>query len=523
MTDERRDNPNNATGYREKVNQRKAEAENHSMPEKDSKESVSSHFVWLCMWLKELGLGMLYAAINANRFRYAKNMGEWLEWAVHFWKRDTMHNAYAACENVANRILDEREKISDQIGQAASNGDEHERERLEAIRKQYDKQVDQLRTQRGRANTLMMAHTCEGGLGISGEELDANPWPLACPSGVIDLRTGALRNGRRDDYISMSTRVPWEGNNASCPDFLKFLDSILERQEEIDFLQRWLGYCATGKTTEQKFLCLSGAGRNGKGVLIEIMNEVLGDLAGPIRSELLLDQGRAQASSGPSGDIMDLMGKRLVTASESDEGRKFSPSRVKWLTGSDTLVGRYAFDKRQTAFRPTHKLILQSNHKPHAPAEDFAFWDRLLLLDLPFQFVDEPENEYERKRDNNLLERIRQNELPGVLAWVVEGALLWQQHGLAPPNSVIQATEAYRREEDVVQDWIEERCVVFDNPEHGATSAGKLYEDFVDWWKTYQGARPRSSTWFGRRMAKKFCKEKRAGSNHYVGIGLLPK
>ena len=523
MTDERQNEPKNETSSREKVRERQKEVLDPNLKKKDLRRSVSSDFVNQTVPLKELGNGMLFAAIHRDRFRFAKNMGEWLEWDGHFLKRDKMHNAFAACEDAADRLLDDRKELSDRIGQAASEGDEHERQRLEAIRKQYDKQIDQLRTQRGRANTLVMAHTCEGGLGISGEELDANPWLIACPSGVIDLRTGALRKGRLDDYISMSTRTPWEGFDATCSDFKNFLDSILERQEEKDFLQRWLGYCATGKTTEQKFLCLSGAGRNGKGVVIEIMNEVLGDLAGPIRSELLLDQGRAQASSGPSGDIMDLMGKRLVTASESDEGRKFSPSRVKWLTGSDTLVGRYAFDKRQTAFRPTHKLILQSNHKPHAPAEDFAFWDRLLLLNLPFQFVDKPENEYERKRDNDLLERIRQNELPGVLAWVVEGALLWQMYGLAPPESVIQATEAYRREEDVVQDWIEERCVVFDDPERGATPASRLYEDFVDWWKTYQGARPRSSTWFGRRMAKKFRKEKRAGSNHYVGIGLLPK
>jgi putative DNA primase/helicase len=108
-----------------------------------------------------------------------------------------------------------------------------------------------------------------------------------------------------------------------------------------------------------------------------------------------------------------------------------------------------------------------------------------------------------------------------VLAWLVEGALLWQRDGLAPPDQILRDVEEYRREEDILQDWIDERCYLANNSLDILTSSTKLYEDFSDWFKTYQGARVPSGTWFGRRMSKKFNKTKANGVNNYYGIALL--
>ena len=103
----------------------------------------------------------------------------------------------------------------------------------------------------------------------------------------------------------------------------------------------------------------------------------------------------------------------------------------------------------------------------------------------------------------------------------MEGALLWRQHGLAPPESILQAVESYRREEDIVADWIDENCYLPDDPEQVATSVAKLYENFAEWFRKYMGVRVPTLTWFGRRLSKKFRKEKRNGVYHYVGLGLL--
>src|SRR4030042_2075494 len=71
-----------------------------------------------------------------------------------------------------------------------------------------------------------------------------------------------------------------------------------------------------------------------------------------------------RSSAGPSPDIVDLKGLRMAFAAETEEGQRFSASRVKWLTGGDQLVGRNLNEKRQVRFDPTHTIFLLTNNKP---------------------------------------------------------------------------------------------------------------------------------------------------------------
>jgi putative DNA primase/helicase len=508
------------TERRRKEMQEQARAEQDKKGGSGGGGDVPSEFVQQCLDANYLGDGMLFAYLHKGQYLFNHNTQEWLHWAGHYWALDDEDQVKRSVENLIPHYIKERARLEEQSKEAWR---EENKGKAKALQKKADKitgRIDRLRSPNGRNGCLEFAATCEGGLGIDGSILDQQPWLFPVANGVIDLRTGQHRPGRPDDYMTKSSPVEWQGLEAKRDFFNQFMLQIIGDEERIGFLQRWCGYCLTGSTREQRFLCMTGEGRNGKGALCELLNEVLGDLSGPVRAEMLLDQGRVQSSSGPSSDIMDLQGMRMAMASESDEGRRFSPSRIKWFTGGDTLVGRYPHDKRQTAFRPTHKLVLQTNNKPHAPADDFAFWARLLEVNFPYRFVDDPQAENERKRDNEIEVKLRE-ELPGVLAWLVEGALLWQRDGLAPPDQILRDVEEYRREEDILQDWIDERCYLANNSLDILTSSTKLYEDFSDWFKTYQGARVPSGTWFGRRMSKKFNKTKANGVNNYYGIALL--
>ncbi len=524
MTDEKKNNQDPAT-IREQVEKRKQELSKMAENDGSSKQSnrkPSSQFVLQCLECNELGDGILYIVLNGENILHNAQTGENLLWNGQFWERDTLGVAYQACEEVANCYLEERSRIGQKISNAARDGNKDEQRRMEKIKSKIDKRLDRIRSTPGRSKILTIASQGKQSLAITGDQLDANPYLLACQNGVLDLRTGGLRQGRREDYLSIASPCEWKGIDAEAPAWDKALLEIFNQdQEMVNFMQRVFGCSLIGSHLEDAIFVLSGSGRNGKTLLVETIRWILGDLAGPIPSELLLDQGKSRSSAGPSPDVMRLKGLRMAIGTETDEGRKISPAQVKWLTGGDTLLGRNPNDKYFTEFNPTHTLFLLTNNKPHAPADDFAFWERLYLIPFELSFVNrEPEEKHERRQDRTLKSKFHE-EASGILAWIVRGCLQYQQQGLAPPSKVKAAVEEYRQEEDIVGDWIEERCVVSNN-EDISTTANRLYEDFDDWWQSYQGSRTPTATWWGRKMGKKFNKVKKHGTKYYLGITIQP-
>ena len=147
--------------------------------------------------------------------------------------------------------------------------------------------------------------------------------------------------------------------------------------DDIDLIYEMIGYCLYRDYPIASGFILVGDGRNGKTTCFESLGHVLGDFAGPIEPEMILQQKFTRSSGGPSSDILFLRGKRCVWASEISEGRRLDTGKLKWLTGGDTLTGRNPYGKWQITFRSTHKLFLLTNHKPHAPANDFALFTQI--------------------------------------------------------------------------------------------------------------------------------------------------
>jgi putative DNA primase/helicase len=287
-------------------------------------------------------------------------------------------------------------------------------------------------------------------------------------------------------------------------------------------MQRVLGYGISGLTVEHIVPVLWGeTGRNGKGTLVETILRIMGDYADPIESEMLLDSGRAKSSAGPSPDIMDLKGLRIAFASETDQHRRFSTARVKWLSGGDTLKGRWPHDKQPVSFQPSHLLMLMTNNKPHAPSEDAAFWERIHLIPFELSFIKnrEIQGENERPADIYLKEKLLE-ESPGILAWLVRGAIAWQQRGIDPPLLVLEASAEYRRDEDDLADFIDEECYLDPDAE---CSAKDLYQRFRSWWEeNISKKKVPAQKSFGKLMGKKFKKEKR-GTYFYFGLNVVDK
>jgi len=483
---------------------------------------ITSEFLQECLIANSLGDGTLYATLFRDQFLYLKNSQEWFEWAGHFWQRDIMNRSLASVEILARHYLGEYKKLTTKIIELAASDDDSDKDKIKKlshIQKKLLKRVSQLRDDKRRTACLKFAHTIEDPLAISGDELDQKPMLFPCANGVLDLETGKLKPGRPGDFLSLASPVEFKGIDAPAPLWEKSLLEIFGGDAElVAYLQRLFGYAITGQVQEKVFPVLYGKGGwNGRSLIVETISYVMGTLAGSIPAEMLLSSKYVKASSGPSPDIMSIKGIRMTFASETDEGQRFSASKVKWLTGKDELVGRNPHDKYPTRFQPTHKLFLMTNSQPAAPPNDKAFWERLHLIPFDISFVNrDPQEANERRAILDLDLQIKK-EAPGILAWLVRGCLLWQKHGLKPPRKVTEATELYRKNEDLLADYIDECCI----REPGAKAKSSvLYGRFVTWYHANIGTKEPSGTWFGKQLGQKYEKSKSEGCVTYHGITL---
>ncbi len=493
---------------------------------------ITSKFVLDCLKANELGDGMLFAALHKDRIVYAKNSQQWFVWDRHCWKRDDLDEAVSAVERVACRYADEipilKQEINDAYALGDAEGETVKRRNNKTIGDIYSR-VGRLRKREGRNNCLLFAHTNPANqLAITGREFDLDPWLLAAPNGVVNLKTGELEDGVPADYVSKRTMAPFYGIGVKAAKniWTETLEQIYDGDTElIAYLQRLLGYGITGLSIEHVFPVMLGRGRNGKSLIIEAISHALGDYCGIVPAEMLLESSRQTNAAQSTPELMALKGLRLAIASETDEGRRFSAARVKWLTGGDTITARGLYDRHPTQFDPTHLVILLSNHEPGAPDSDMAFWERCFLIQHRISFVNrEPSGDRERRADPSLPMKLRQAG-PDILAWLVEGCLEWQRIGLQPPASVIKSTAEYKEETDYIGQFLEVATIKKEGTSEGASS---LYTAFIIWYLGPFGGNKRwlpSQKAFGKKLRSReeYDHSKSNGLVVYHGLSLTPE
>lgn len=321
-------------------------------------------------------------------------------------------------------------------------------------------------------------------LTLSAELLDADPWLLCCRNGTVDLRTGAARPSRPEDYCTKLAPVDFDPA-AQAPTWLDTVAKICGEhgkpgQPIVGFLARWFGYCATGSTREQCFVIHHGGGSNGKSTILETMAKCLGDYAGAAAPGLLVV--KKHGSDHPTG-LADLRGLRSVVSHETDETAVLADALIKQLTGGDRIRARF-MARDFFEFAPTHKLQLVTNFRPQIRATDHGTWRRVILVPYMVRFGSAEQvqtGEAAHVKDMTLADKLAA-ELPGILAWVVRGAVEWHQSGLRPPDAVRAASDEYRSESDRVAKFIAERCEL--GTQHEAVLNGphdSLYQAYRVW------------------------------------------
>ena len=306
------------------------------------------------------------------------------------------------------------------------------------------------------------------GVALSPDAFDADPMLLGVLNGVIDLKTGMLRRGRREDYITKRCNVAFDAS-AGCPDWLAFQNKIANSDKElIAYKQRVSGLLLTGLMVEILFI-LHGDGANGKTTEMETLHELLGDYAHAADAGLLMP---TKDQSGPKPEIVALKGKRAVFINETSESDHLTKSRVKYLTGKDTVSARDLHEKPNN-FRPTHKPLLRTNYKPRIRGTDLGIWRR--INNIPYLVTIADEEKIERFREEKLVP-----ELPGILNWMLEGLKEYLKSGLKPPNAICEATKEYRKDNDSVSQWIEV-AIIITGDMGDKLLLTKLHEHYMNW------------------------------------------
>ncbi|MDA1016057.1 MAG: phage/plasmid primase, P4 family, partial [Planctomycetota bacterium] len=234
---------------------------------------------------------------------------------------------------------------------------------------------------------------------------------------------------------------------AQCPRWEKFVGEVFADDAElVGFVQRLLGYCITGDVSEHILAVFHGSGGNGKSVLLDTIQNALGsDFTMQASFNLLMAKRHEEHSTG----ITDLFGRRLVVASETDDGKRLSEALVKSLTGGDKLRAR-RMKQDNIEVDPTHKLILVTNHLPEIRGTDDGIWRRIRLVPFLVHFEED-------RQDKGLKSKLSA-EHEGILAWLVRGCRDWCREGLGRAEAVETATTGYRVTEDFIARFVKECC-----------------------------------------------------------------
>ncbi len=325
---------------------------------------------------------------------------------------------------------------------------------------------------------------------------------------VIDLTTGKVRSALQSDYVTKSLYVSSVGDPANAVRWLAFLDQVFAGDVElIDWLHRWCGYILTGSTREQFFIFAFGIGANGKSVFAELLKYLMGDYARAIAPETLSESRRTAGSATP--DLVALVGARLALSSETEEGAALAETLIKSLVSGDSMTVRQLY-AGQIEFTPCFKLLILGNHKPVIRGIDYGIWRRVRLV--PFGRIFSPE-----ERDPHLLDKLKL-EAPHIVAWMVKGCMEWQRRGLADlPAAVRGATEDYKRDQDIIGEWLAECCTLAPSVE---TTSSDLYGDYRKW-ALDNGLKPVSSVTLGRRLSERgYVVRQSNGKRLWTGIAL---
>jgi P4 family phage/plasmid primase-like protien len=437
--------------------------------------------------------GKIFTKLWRDKFLFVANTGKWLRWyqgsSVWVWchKDEALH----ASKDVGKMIMTEAARLY-------SRDPDKARKLVAHATKSHDLK---------RLEAMLKTAASEPGMSVTITELDNDPWSLGVRNGVVNLKTGALKENQPDLLITRSCDANYD-RHASCPRWLKFLDEVFAGDTEtIETVQRALGYTLTGDVTEEVIFICFGFGSNGKSVFNNVVSKILGDYGRVAPASLLT--ARRDGDTAPRNDLAALAGSRYVSINELQSGDRLDEQIVKFLAGREKISARF-LHKEFFEFMPTFACWLRTNHKPIVTGDDDGIWRRLVLIPFAQQFKGP-------QKDPHLEEKLL-SERDAILTWMVDGALKWKQDGLSLSQKMRRECASYRKESDLLGEFIDENCKA--DPDAKVLQS-ELFERYRVWSQN-NGVRSLTKITFTRRLAERgFPASKSNGDRFYTGLKLV--
>ena len=288
------------------------------------------------------------------------------------------------------------------------------------------------------------------------KKLDENPNLLGFNNGVYDLERGELRNGRPEDYLSMSTGINYQEyhkDDEEIEEVMEFLHQILPDFEVREYVLTILGSFLYGANKNERFHIWTGSGGNGKSKLIELFEKAIGDYSCKLPISLLTSKRKASNEAQP--ELARTKGKRSAILQEPDEKTRINVGLMKEMTGGDTITARNLYEN-PIEFKPQVKMILICNHLPELPYDDEATWRRVRAVEFQSKFVDEADwdktDPYQFPKDESLSEKFPKWKEP--FMWILlHYHNKWKDNGLREPKQVLECTNQYKAQNDHFADF----------------------------------------------------------------------
>lgn len=289
------------------------------------------------------------------------------------------------------------------------------------------------------------------------DSLDDDKDILNFQGDVYDFINLKFRNVSCEDRVTKSVgyKVP-DVDIVKQSKIINFLKSIMENDVQLEYLLIWLASCLDGWNRDENFHILKGSGRNGKGVLRDLMAEALGNNSkgyfGTIVSSMLTKE--RPSSDKPIPDLLHIKGKRLIIASEPEKSTKINNGFLKFLTGNDPINGRWLNSNNEINFQPQHSLGLLCNDVPRLDSNDEAIWDRSRIIEFPYKFVSNPKRDNQKTINKNLKTDMK-GLGPQFMLIILKYYVKYKKYGLEPTPEILKATFDLRKENNYYAEFVE--------------------------------------------------------------------
>lgn len=456
-------------------------------------DETSSGFEW-----SEMGMANLFGVLYNKEARYCPEHKTWYTYFEGAWRKDE------GAILVSEKIKDFVRLMILYCGEITDDD----------TRKAYTKFVNSMGDRRMRDRILKDA---TGELRIAATELDANPYLINCLNGTYDLSDFTFREPVWSDFLTMQTNFRHTiSRDVKCERWEKFIDEVTEgNKDKADFLQRALGYSMLGMSNEECMFILHGkTTRNGKSTLLNTIEYMLGDYSKVVPVGMICRGDRQKDAEAASPTLAGLKGKRFVTMSESNEYGKMDEEKIKQLTGGEEISARALYQSAIT-FKPQFTLWLSCNDLPMVTDKSLFASERIKVIEFNRHFS-------HSEQDTHLKDELTaMDAMSGIFMWLVRGYIKYKERGLTMSKELTAVVDKYERDNDLVLQFLESRCV---QDESANIKAKDLYNSFKMWAKS-EGAFILSARKFNSEMERhpEWFERKSSSSGFVIYWGLKLK